>query len=461
MPRLENAQAYTKATTKEILKKAKSVVNDEIERSVLLGRPASHIPRFDPTELQLGRVIGHGNFGKIRLLTGIKLQPMESAPQQQSHSREETTSITTDDNSNNNNTNNKTLTSDTDPTRSLRSLQSDLSKTGISVTSSDHQTFLTSSTRTGVAAAETRESIARKVYLSKGKNAKYVVKQAVADDVLNAKSNGPAKVAYLRGIIDLALECKFLACLDHRNIAKLRGCSMTSPFRRPDFFILLDHLPETLTQRLSSWAQQSRSTKGVTGMLTGGKKRRSTNLWAERMLVAYDIASAMEYLHEHRIVYRDLKPDNIGFTAEDSVTQLFDMGLARELCDEDKVPHDDVYLLTPLCGAMRYMAPEVGLGQPYNQKSDVYSFSMLFYFILALEPPMNNFSSHNMFMERVFQQGYRPVTKDKWSPALVGLLHKSWSVYISERPSFLLILSELRDAIEDADPALLHLLPPI
>jgi hypothetical protein len=39
-------------------------------------------------------------------------------------------------------------------------------------------------------------------------------------------------------------------------------------------------------------------------------------------------------------------------------------------------------------GAIRYMAPEVGKGEPYNLKADVYSWSMLFWFIIKLEPPM-------------------------------------------------------------------------
>lgn len=35
------------------------------------------------------------------------------------------------------------------------------------------------------------------------------------------------------------------------------------------------------------------------------------------------------------------------------------------------------------------MAPEVGLGLPYNLKADVYSWSMLMWYILALEPPVS------------------------------------------------------------------------
>jgi serine/threonine protein kinase len=32
----------------------------------------------------------------------------------------------------------------------------------------------------------------------------------------------------------------------------------------------------------------------------------------ERMTVAYDLAAAFFYLHENRLIYRDIKPENIG-----------------------------------------------------------------------------------------------------------------------------------------------------
>jgi serine/threonine protein kinase len=43
------------------------------------------------------------------------------------------------------------------------------------------------------------------------------------------------------------------------------------------------------------------------------KKMVLEQLLVERLTVAYDLAAAFWYLHEHKLVYRDIKPANIGF----------------------------------------------------------------------------------------------------------------------------------------------------
>ena len=63
--------------------------------------------------------------------------------------------------------------------------------------------------------------------------------------------------------------------------------------------------------------------------------------------------------------------------------KLFDFGLAKELKDSDR-NEDGLYKLTGTTGSFRYMAPEVSLGKPYNLTADVYSWSMIMWFILAL-----------------------------------------------------------------------------
>ena len=55
------------------------------------------------------------------------------------------------------------------------------------------------------------------------------------------------------------------------------------------------------------------------------------------------------------LIYRDLKPDNIGFDHEERV-KLFDFGLAKELKPELKAKSEG-YLLTGNTGSRRYMAP--------------------------------------------------------------------------------------------------------
>lgn len=66
-----------------------------------------------------------------------------------------------------------------------------------------------------------------------------------------------------------------------------------------DFFIVMDRLHETLDHRIESWYRELKKAKGK--MLGIGKRpKRLRELLVERMTVAYDLAAAFFYLHEHR-----------------------------------------------------------------------------------------------------------------------------------------------------------------
>jgi serine/threonine protein kinase len=323
----------------------------------------------------------------------------------------------------------------------------------------------------------TREMLARGIYHRTGK---YVLKR-VEPSLFQTDP-----LTYLKGIIDLSFETKFLAALDHQHILGIRGVSSThlkpnkasaepesdrddtsdtSETARPyyprnkkeagdDYFIIVDRLSETLSKRLTAWMHRQRGTEGITGALTGGRRKKK-DLYIDRILVMYDIASTMLYLHSKNIVYRDLKPDNIGFDDE-GVLKIFDFGLAKELRQSEAVSSDDdqetLYRMTGLTGGIRYMAPEVGLQKPYNRKADVYSFSMIVWFALALEPPFGIYTP-NMFVDRVFRKQYRPaVNEQKWSQNMIALLRSCWSDRISDRPTFSTIKEILRQEMNSIEP---------
>ena len=86
------------------------------------------------------------------------------------------------------------------------------------------------------------------------------------------------------------------------------------------------------------------------------------------------ISLIVTYLLPYSECFADLKPDNVGFTS-DGTLKLFDFGLCT--CVKTHSDPNDVYEMTGNTGSLRYMAPEVALRKPYNEKVDVYSYGIM------------------------------------------------------------------------------------
>jgi serine/threonine protein kinase len=145
------------------------------------------------------------------------------------------------------------------------------------------------------------------------------------------------------------------------------------------------------------------------------------------------------------------KPDNVGFDFV-GVLKIFDFGLARTLpLRDDERTADGLYKMTGCTGSVRYMSPENALNMPYDLTTDVYSWAMIMWFVLALEPPFAMYTE-KMILERVTERGYRPIIFTSWSPRLSRVISRSWSSEIKNRPSFAEIAKELREELVEVDP---------
>lgn len=108
----------------------------------------------------------------------------------------------------------------------------------------------------------------------------------------------------------------------------------------------------------------------------------------ETLRIADQILESLSTLHERGIVHRDLKPANILLTTNGEV-KLADFGLARHWENEQmRVTHTD-----GLVGTMEYLSPEQALGRDLDPRSDLYSFGVVLYEMLAGALPFGGASS--------------------------------------------------------------------
>jgi serine/threonine protein kinase len=98
-----------------------------------------------------------------------------------------------------------------------------------------------------------------------------------------------------------------------------------------------------------------------------------------KIVYATQACSAFDYAHKRGIVHRDIKPGNI-MVNKDGTVKVVDFGIARVL--ETSKTQTGM-----LIGTFAYMSPEQYHGEHADERSDIWSFGVLLYELLALQRP--------------------------------------------------------------------------
>jgi serine/threonine-protein kinase len=129
-------------------------------------------------------------------------------------------------------------------------------------------------------------------------------------------------------------------------------------------------------------------------------------LWRDRIKidealgVAIQVAMALEAAHAEGIVHRDIKPENIMLRHDkfvrDRFVKILDFGLAK-LTEPDSSVHDPEAITMAISrtnpgavvGTTGYMSPEQAQGDPVDARSDIFSFGVVLYEMVAGQAPFS------------------------------------------------------------------------
>ena len=163
-------------------------------------------------------------------------------------------------------------------------------------------------------------------------------------------------------------EAQLLASLNHANIAAIYGVE-------------------------ESGGKLALVLELVEGVDLSEKLKSGTLPVDEALDIAFQIAEALEAAHERGIIHRDLKPANVMITTAGKV-KVLDFGLAKALEGDADGTQDPSQSLSPtltaaatrigvILGTAAYMSPEQARGKTADRRSDIWSFGVVLFEMLA------------------------------------------------------------------------------
>jgi serine/threonine protein kinase len=284
--------------------------------------------------------------------------------------------------------------------------------------------------------------------------------QYVMKHLATSSAKASNKRVWTKAARELVNDSKFLARVSsHPNIVTLRGLTMDAygtclvQGQWKDFFLIQDRVSTTLADRIAQWRAENAA--GLSGALAADDYSASDcdpneDLIPMKCNYAFQIAKALQYLHSQGILYRDLKPLNVGFALHDPHTvQLLDFGLARDF--PARSPNSDEFFKMSLAGTRRYMDGHVFKTGEYGWKSDVYSWACTFYEALAERKPYQGLTAAD-HQKYVCERGERPTLTTFYVPEeLDDILTAAWHPDYAQRLSMSQVCDKMQTFLMNID----------
>jgi len=160
--------------------------------------------------------------------------------------------------------------------------------------------------------------------------------------------------------------------------------------------------------------------------------------WTQKLKMVEDVSETMVYLHSKNFIHRDLTSlnlmlaDELRSPADIPVVKVCDLCSAR-IMD----PTEDWGQMTKDVGTLVWSAPEILTQKAYDEKVDVYSFSMVLFEVICREPPFEDLDMVDI--ARTVSAGGRPTLEavpPECPDTMRNLMVACWAPTPADRPTF-------------------------
>lgn len=179
-----------------------------------------------------------------------------------------------------------------------------------------------------------------------------------------------------------AQEAKVLSTLHHENVVQIFRTGLL-PDKSP--YLVMEYLEgETLAVHM---------------------KHKKLSL-SEICQIARAVSAGMEHIHSLKVVHRDLKPENVMVNESNYLqSKILDFGISKIIeSDASQRRHTTT---VPVKGTCAYMSPEQAKGEEVDERSDIYSFTCMFFEMLTTETPFSADSAAMTMMKHIQESAPR------------------------------------------------------
>ncbi|MEO8377179.1 MAG: serine/threonine-protein kinase, partial [Candidatus Sumerlaeota bacterium] len=163
-----------------------------------------------------------------------------------------------------------------------------------------------------------------------------------------------------------------------------------------------------------------------------------------------NISHGLDEIHSHKMIHRDIKPDNVFISRSDLTPKIGDFGLSLTQLDFN----DRLNVGIDAHGTPAYIAPEQIIGTSFDRRVDIYAFAMMVYYLLTQRFAYDFSSERDLLMAHIHQQPIPPSRRNpKWPESLDKSLVRSLSKNPERRhPSAQSLMRDVEQALAPFTP---------